>query len=67
MTSTAMDSTKSTIKKLRQLVRAAYTEGFADGMGDKPSFDTWDDSQTKMCLDNGFDLSDIEKIEAENN
>ena len=46
---------KEKIDDLTKLVRAAYSEGFTDGMGNKPECDTWEDSQTRSCLQNGFE------------
>lgn len=43
------------IEKLRKLVKAAYSEGFTDGMGNMPEGDAWQDSQTRSCLEYGFD------------
>jgi len=45
-----MSKLKEENDKLRKLVRASYSEGFNDGMGNKPEIETWEDSQTRMCL-----------------
>jgi hypothetical protein len=46
------------LNKLKKLVRAAYSEGFTDGMGNMCDSEAWENSQTRMCLENGFDVAD---------
>jgi hypothetical protein len=45
------------IWKLQELVRAAYAEGFTDGMGDMCESECWENSQTRMCLKDDFEIS----------
>jgi len=54
MYSAGLDQEKE-IARLKKLVRSAYAEGFIDGMGNKPSSETWDSSQSRMCLEHGFE------------
>ena len=53
-----MSKLKKENDKLRKLVRAAYSEGFTDGMGNNSESKTWEDSQSRQCLENGFEISD---------
>jgi len=45
------------INKLKSLVTAAYSEGWVDGMGNLSESENWENSQTKMCLEDGFEIS----------
>ena len=49
------------VEKLKKLVRSAYSEGFTDGMGNLAESESWENSQTRMCLKDGFDIYEKEK------
>jgi len=49
------------IDKLKSLVRSSYSEGWGDGMGNFSEGESWENSQTKMCLEDGFEISEKDR------
>lgn len=49
------DPTKTKkIEFLEKLVESGYSEGWIDGMGNKPKDECWEESQTRQCLEYGL-------------
>ena len=43
------------LELLKKLAEGAYYEGWEDGMGNRSLSECWDSSQTRHCLEHGFE------------